>query len=218
MSQNAENKPNEYIVSLEKALSLAVQLKLDDLDVYEAVRLLTAFKNELSPNNRDKVVGLIYFHFKELNLTEIVDLLASLAEINHRHIKLCQKIAWALIHKTNIISDVKVSKQRYDTDDKNEIKSKILHECLRYFRSLRFYEGPLLDYICDYQMSRLRTVDKENYSNANRIIEVLLESLTFFRHKRLDLVEFLEDHPIKNHEDFKTETFLTYSNLIEYKK
>jgi hypothetical protein len=219
--KTATDGKNEYTINLNKALSLAVQIKLEQVDnPTNGVRLLSLFADDLSPNNFDKLIKYLNLHFNQIERNEVLDLLKTLATMKYEHIGLFQKISKLFgKRETSTFEEFSKLKARYKISDSEKVNSNILTECAQYFLQLKFSEVEFLEYMCDNQLRYLKQVSRSSPDNLNDmcdIIRVLLRSFYFFQHNREDFVDFLRNDTLKTHENFPRGDFLTYIGLIRY--
>lgn len=186
---------NEYAENLDKALTLAVQIKLEDLkNVRQTVNLIKNFSSSVSDVNFERIINFVYERLLQKDVNHTTDLVKKMAERNFSHLKLFFKIK-KFVMRQNII-------------DCNELKE--LHDS---FFKLKFYDSEIQDYFIKTQIEKYTT------SSVNvEIFNGLLESSIYFVHKSFSLLDFVSEKKLYNENGFSVLKYIFYSALTGYEK
>lgn len=186
---------NEYAENLDKALTLAVQIKLEDLkNVKQTVNLLKIFSSSISDLNFERIIDFIYERLVQKDVNHIIDLVKIMSERHFSHLKLLFKIKKIVL--------------RQNITDCSELKN--LHDS---FLKLKFYDSEIQDHFIKNQI--------ENYKNSPANVEIfngLLKSSSFFVHKSFTLLDFINEKKLFYENTFSVLRYIIYSALTGYEK
>jgi uncharacterized protein YfbU (UPF0304 family) len=217
---------SEYVDNMDKVLSLAVQIKFENLKTStEAVNLLRLFLNDFSATNFEKILNFVHKNPFDLDLKSLLHLLEIMNAKSYFHLSLLKKLGDMLVI-------VKEKQVRYELSHSEinhhnhllEVYSIYLTSVVRNILKLKYHSIRLFQFIANTQLAHLKksihTTDKLESNLA--MVDALLEACIFFQHKRVDLVEFLHTTKLSQEkcllktEKFPLIRFLIYSSMINY--